>query len=267
MMTRKGVYPYSYMNKWSKFDVNPKKLKLKHFTNDLTGEKISDDDFQFFGDVCQKFNIKNLGEYHDLYLKTDILLLADVFENFRKMCLANYGLDPCHYYTDPGFAWDACLKMTGIELESISDIDMHLFFEQGMRGGVSIITHRKGTANHKYMEHYDPKKPSKYILDLDANNLYGWSMSQSMPYKGFKWINPMNFRLRSTKSFVVTNSTRAISWNVTLNTPVSYMIYIMTIHIVQNKLLLNLKCYQIIQAILLNNTILKTMNLLNLYQI
>jgi len=187
------------MNKWSTFDVNPKKLKPKHFTNDLTGEKISDDDFTFFRKVCKKFKIKNLGEYHDLYLKTDILLLADVFEHFRKTCLSAYKLDPGHYYTDPGLAWDACLKMTGIELELLSDIDMHLFIEQGLRGGVSIITHRKGTANHKYMKHYDPKKPSKYILDLDANNLYGWSMSQSMPYKGFKWINPTNFRLRSYK--------------------------------------------------------------------
>ena len=199
MMTRKGVYPYKYMNKWSKFNVNPKKLKQKHFTNDLTGENISNDDFKFFGRVCQKFNIKNLGEYHDLYLKTDILLLADVFENFRKTCLSAYKLDPCHYFTAPGLAWDACLKMTGIELELLSDIDMHLFIEQGLRGGISIITHRKSTANNKYMKDYDPKKPSKYIAYLDANNLYGWSMSQSMPYKGFKWIDPDKFKLRSYK--------------------------------------------------------------------
>src|SRR6476469_10592716 len=165
----------------------------------MTGEKISDDDFRFFGEVCQKFNIRNLGEYHDLYLKTDILLLADVFEHFRKTCLSAYKLDPGHYYTDPGLAWDTNLKKTGIELELLSDIDMHLFIEQGLRGGVSLITHRKGTANHKYMKHYDPKTPSKYILDLDANNLYGWSMSQSMPCKGFRWINPTKFRLRSYK--------------------------------------------------------------------
>jgi hypothetical protein len=197
MMTRKGVYPYAYMDSWSKFDVNPKKLKLEDFTNDLTGEKISELDFKHFGNVCDEFNIKNLGEYHDLYLKTDILLLADVFENFRKLCLSNYKLDPCHYFTAPGLAWDACLKMTEIKLELLTDVDMHLFIEKGMRGGVSIITHRKGAANNMYMKNPNPNEPTSYIAYYDANNLYGWAMTQSMPYGGFRWISPEEFILRS----------------------------------------------------------------------
>ena len=192
MMTRKGLYPYSYMDSWAKFHVNPRELVKENFTNDLSGDKIKDKEFEFYNQVCDKFNITNLGEYHDLYLKSDVLLLADVFENFRKMCLKYYGLDPAHYISSPGLAWDACLKMTGIELELLSDIDKYLFVEKGLRGGLSVITHRKGHANNKYMKNFDKDKPSTYIPYLDANNLYGWAMSQSMPYGGFKWIDPEN---------------------------------------------------------------------------
>ena len=161
MMTRKGIYPYSYMDSWAKFDVNPRDLVKENFTNDLTGDTIKDKDFEFYKTVCDKFNITNLGEYHDLYLKSDVLLLADVFENFRKTCLKYYGLDPAHYISSPGLAWDACLKMTKIELELISDIDQYLFVEKGLRGGMSVITHRKGEANNKYMAKYDKSKTFK----------------------------------------------------------------------------------------------------------
>ena len=132
--------------------------------------------------------LKNMGEYHDLYLKSDILLLADVFENFRKTCLQYYKLDPCHYFTSPGLSWDAMLKMTDIKLELMTDIDMFQFIEKGMRGGTSYIANRYGEANNKYMKTYDEKAPSKYIMYLDANNLYGWAMSQYLPTGGFKWL-------------------------------------------------------------------------------
>jgi len=131
VMIRKGVYPYSFVDDWNKFNVDIKTLAPKDFTNDLTGEEIIDEKFKFFQDVCNKFNIKTLGEYHDLYLKSDVHLLVDVFENFRKMCLDNYGLDPCHYVSAPGLSWQAMLKITKIELELISDIDMYLFIEKG----------------------------------------------------------------------------------------------------------------------------------------
>ena len=129
------------------------------------------------------------GDYHDLYLKTDILLLADVFEKFINMCLDYYGLDPCHYFSSPGLSWDAMLKTTVIELDFISDTDMHLFIEKEMRGGISYIAKRHSKANNKYMESYDSSKESIYITYLDANNLYGWEMSQYLPYGRFKWLN------------------------------------------------------------------------------
>ena len=141
-----------------------------------------------------------MGGYHDLYLKTDVLLIADVFEKFINTCLDYYGLDPCHYFSSPGLSWDVMLKMTEIELDLISDIDIHLFIEKGMRAGISYIAKRYSKANNKYMQSYDAKKPSKCITYLDANNLYGWAMIQDLPYSGFKWLNQKeigNFCLNS----------------------------------------------------------------------
>ena len=130
-----------------------------------------------------------MGEYHDLYLGSDLLLLADVFESFGKTCLQYYSLDPCHYFTSPGLSWDAMLKMTKIKLELMIDVDMYQFIEKGMRGGVSYIANRYGKANNKYMKEYNEKAPSKYIMYLDANNLYGWAMSQYLPTGNFKWMS------------------------------------------------------------------------------
>ena len=130
-----------------------------------------------------------MGEYHDLYLESDMLLLTDVFENFRKTCMQYYKLDPCHYFTSPGLSWDAMLKMTNIKLELMTDIDMYQFIEKGMRGEVSYIANRYGNANNKYMKEYDEKEPSKYIMYLDANNLYGWATSQYLPTGNFKWMS------------------------------------------------------------------------------
>ena len=126
------------------------------------------------------------GNYHDLYLKTDVLLLTDVFEKFFKTCLVYCGLDPCHYFSSPRLSWNAMLKMTGIKLELISDIDMHLFIEKGMRGGISYISKRYSKANNKYMKCYDSSEESKFIRYLDAYNLYGWAVSQYLPYSEFK---------------------------------------------------------------------------------
>ena len=109
------------------------------------------------------------------------MLLADVFEKFIDTCLKFYKLDPCHYFSSPGLSWDAMLKMTGVKLEKISDIDKYLFIEKGLRGGISYIAKRYSEANNKYMKNYDPTKPSKYISYLDMNNLYGWAMSRYLP--------------------------------------------------------------------------------------
>ena len=186
LMSKKGVYPYDFMDSFEKF--NEKLPPKDEFYSILNDEHISDEDYTHAQNVWNAFSLKNMGEYHDLYLKSDILLLADVFENFRKTCLQYYKLDPCHYFTSPGLSWDAMLKMTKMQLELMTDIDMFQFIEKGMRGGTSYIANRYGEANNRYMKTYDNKTPSKYIMYLDANNLYGWAMSQYLPNGGFRWM-------------------------------------------------------------------------------
>ena len=143
------------------------------FFSSLKGVGVSDEDYMRALEVWNAFGIRHLGEYHDLYLKTDALLLCDVFERFINVCLEYYGLDPCHYFSSLGLAWDMMLKMTGLELELISDIDMHLFIEKGMRGGISYIAKRYCRANIKYVEGYDESKRDYvcFIMYFDANNL------------------------------------------------------------------------------------------------
>ena len=187
LLSTKGVYPYDYMNSWSKFEETGLPSK-EEFYSILNDEDISNEDYSHAQKVWQQFNIQDMGEYHDLYLKTDVLLLADVFESFRKTCSQYYKLDPAHYFTSPGLAWDAALKMTGITLDLITDVDMYQFIEKGMRGGVSYIANRYSKANNKYLSDYDSSQPSKYLMYLDANNLYGWAMSQCLPTGGFKWV-------------------------------------------------------------------------------
>ena len=176
LITRKGVYPYDYVSSLEK--MSEKQLPPKEeFYSKLNNEDISDEDYKHAQKVFKTFDCKTIRDYHDLYLKTDALLLADVFENFRKTCLKHYNLDPAHYYTSPGLAWDACLKETGQELQLLDDYDMLMMFERGIRGGITHISKRYAEANNEYMKNFDPKKPSTFIQYLDANNLYGWAMS------------------------------------------------------------------------------------------
>ena len=188
LMSQKGVYPYDFMDRFEKF--NQTELPTQdQFYSILNDQHITDDEYDHANKVCNTFMIKTMGEYHDLYLVSDVLLLTDVFENFRKTCMQYYKLDPCHYFTSPGLSWDAMLKMTNIKLELMTDIDMFQFIEKGMCGGVSYVANRYGNANNKYMKEYDEKAPSEYIMYLDANNLYGWAMSQYLPIGNFKWMN------------------------------------------------------------------------------
>ena len=131
-------------------------------------------------------NMKNMGDYHDHYLKKVVLLLNDFSEKFIGACLKFYGLDPSHHFSSPGLSWDAMLKMTVMRLKKKMDIDMYLFFEKGLRGGITYIAKRHNEANNKYVKNYDPRNPSKYISYFDMNNLYGWSMSGYLPCGGFK---------------------------------------------------------------------------------
>ena len=187
LMLQKGVYPYDFMDSFEKFDQTELPTK-DQFYSILNDQHITDDEYDHAKKVWKAFKIKTMGQYHDLYLGSDVLLLADVFESFRKTCLEYYKLDPCHYFTSPGLSWDSMLKMTDIKLELMTDIDMFQFIEKGMRGGISYISNRFGKANNKYMKEYNEKAPSKYLMYLDANNLYGWAMSQYLPTGNFKWM-------------------------------------------------------------------------------
>ena len=178
---RKGVYPYDHMD--SPERMNETQLPPKSaFYSKLSDSHITDDDYEHAQKVWREFGMSSMKDYHDLYLELDVLLLTDVFENFREICRKNYKLDPAWYLTSPGLSWDAMLKETGVELDLITDPDMLLMFEKGTRGGVSMISNRYSKANNKYMKDFDGSKPSSYIAYLDANNLYGWAMSD------FKWV-------------------------------------------------------------------------------
>ena len=201
LLLRKGVYPYDYMDKAEK--VEETQLPSKEaFYSQLRDEEISDNDYTHAQNVYTAFNLRNLGEYHDLYLKSDVLLLADVFENFRSICLNYYELDPCHFYTSPGLAWQACLTMTNVELELLTDPDMYLFVEEGLRGGISMISNRFSKANNPRVPNFNPDEDRSYIMYLDANNLYGWAMSQSLPTGDFEWLSQeeiSNFNLETVQ--------------------------------------------------------------------
>ena len=187
LIKQKGFYPYEYMDSVEKFK-DDKPPPKKAFNSKLTGRGISNKNYNHVLNVWSSFNMKTMKDYHELYNESDVLLLADVFENFRDICLKIYGLDPVHYYTAPGLAWDACLKMTGVKLELLHDENMLLMFEKGIRGGISIISNRYGKANNKYMKDFNKNKLLTFLLYFDANNLYGWAMSQKLPTGGFKWL-------------------------------------------------------------------------------
>ena len=190
LLYKKGIYPYEYMDSWGRFSETRLPDKEKFYSK-LNDEHITDEEYAHAKTVWDAFEYKTLGDYHDLYVKTDVALLADGFENFRNICQEQYGLDPAHYYTSPGLSWDALLKKTGVELELFTDIDMYQFVERGMRGGISMVSKRYAKANNPYVPDYDPSRPNKYIMYLDANNLYGWAMSKPLPKSDFKWKRVM----------------------------------------------------------------------------
>ena len=187
-MLRKGVYPYEYMDNWERLNETSLPSKESFYSN-LNMEDIDDIDYRHGNNVFNKFKLNNLGDYHGLYVQSDTLLLADVFENFRDMCLKEYELDPAHFLSLPGLAWQARLKKTNIELELLTDYDMLLIVEEGIRGGICHSIHRYAKANNKYMKNYNNNEELSYIQYLDANNLYGWAMSKKLTVNGFSGID------------------------------------------------------------------------------
>ena len=187
LMISKGAYPYEYVDNYNKL-YDAQLPPQKAFYSSLNNSSCSDDDYKRALNVWTIFECKTLLDYHNLYLATDVLLLADIWSNFRKVCLKIYNLDVSYYYTSPGLSWDAFLKLTdeyymktyGIhfEIELLTDMDMFLFVESSIRGGLSQISKRYAKANNKYMSTYDKSLMDSYILYLDANNLYGYAMCE-----------------------------------------------------------------------------------------
>ena len=188
LLTRKGVYPYDYMDNVSKLS-DPALPPRESFFSRLQNRECSVCDYEHAQNVWNKFDCKTMQDYHDLYLKTDVLLLADVFQSFRDATLSTFGVDPSYYVSAPQLSWDCMMKMTKCELELLSDPAMFKMINSNLRGGISVITKRYAKANNKYMgDQYDPNVPSSYIVYLDANNLYGWAMSEPLPIGEFCWL-------------------------------------------------------------------------------
>ncbi|KAK3928036.1 Zinc finger protein 397 [Frankliniella fusca] len=188
LLRRKGVYPYSYFQSEEQFletCIPPKEC----FTSDLTTEEISEEDYEHALKVFKIFDMKNLYDYHDLYILLDTVLLSCVFEAFRRLAMKNYHLDPAFYFSLPGLSWDAALLYTGVKLELITDMETHLMWEKSIRGGVATINERLMECNNPYVSGYDPSKESVYLLYLDANNLYGYSLSRKLPTHGFRFLS------------------------------------------------------------------------------
>ena len=188
LLFQKGIYPYDYMN--DAVRLNENRLPSRNdFANRLRQQECSALDYAQAQLVWKAFNCQSFLDYHNLYLKCDVLLLADVFESFRTVSMTNYDLDPAHFVSAPSLSWDAMMKMTKCQQELLSDPAMFDILQKGLRGGVSMISKRYAKANNKYMGSlHDATQPTSYILYLDANNLYGWSMSESLPTKDFTWL-------------------------------------------------------------------------------
>lgn len=198
-MLRKGVFPYSYFDSVKKLkerQLPPKKA----FFNDLTGRHISDAEYSFARMVWKDLDCRNFQDYMEAYLATDVCLLADVYENFRSNCMRDYELDPAHYLSSAHFTFDAFMRKTRCIMDKFHDADHYLFVNRAIRGGVSMICRRHAQANNKYMTNFNPKEPSSYIIYLDANNLYGWAMSQYLPTGGLRWMNSEELNIEQIMS-------------------------------------------------------------------
>ena len=187
LLLRKSVYPYEYMDNWERSHETSLPNKEAFYSN-LNMKDITDADYRHENKAFKEFKLKHLGEYHDLYVQSDTLLLVDVSENFRNMCIKVYKLEPAHFLSAPGLAWQACLKKTDVKLELLTDLNMLLMVEEAIRGGMCHAVHRCVKANNEYMKNYGKDKESSSLVYLDANNLYGWAMEQNLPVGGFKWI-------------------------------------------------------------------------------
>lgn len=189
MLFRKCPFPYEYFDDWSRF--NERELPaIEKFYSSLNNSTISLEDYKYVKKVWEKLNFKNLKEFQNFYCLLDTCLLADVFQTFRNMIYKTYTLDPCHFYSIPGLSWCAALKLTKVEIELFKDIDMYMFIEKGIRGGICNIMKRYAVANNKYCNNYDDSKETTFLAHYDVNNLYGKSLSEKLPLSDFEWVDP-----------------------------------------------------------------------------
>ena len=202
LLSRKGVYPYQFMDSHEKFEMNELPSR-SCFYNDILKKDISDEDYEFAQTLWNAYNLKNMGELHDLYMETDVLLLADIFENFRDFSIANYGLDPAHFTTAPGLSWSAALLKTKQVLEIPTDPNMHIFFDRGMRGGISFVSFPYAVANNEGMDTYNTSLKRSEIKFYDANNQYGYAMRQPLPTHGFEWVETETMNIEAWKDFIM----------------------------------------------------------------
>ncbi|GFW08413.1 uncharacterized protein TNCV_3450711 [Trichonephila clavipes] len=184
---RKGVFPYSYFS-------NPEILNetclppKAAFFNNLSSTPVKDEDYDFALLVFRTFKCKKFADYLQLYQQLDVILLAEVFTSFRQKCLQFYKLDPCHFITAADLTWNAGLKYTKVELELFSDINMYLWIENSIRGGICFVGKRYALANNPFIPGFNKHEEESYIIAVDANNLYGYAMSQPLPIGHFFWL-------------------------------------------------------------------------------
>ena len=215
LLLQKGVYPYEYMDSFDRFQ-EAELPPIGKFYSSLSNESISKKDYQHAQEVWKTFNRKNLGDYHDLYLKTDVSLLADVFQTFRRTCMNAYKLHPLHYYTTPGLSWDALLKYTGIELELLADYDQYLSIAKGTRGGISMISKRYAKANN-------PGVPGMIqVKNICITMLTISTAGRRANHSHIPGLNGLiNHQL---------NQAKVVSWKWTWNIRLNFMSCIMTTH-------------------------------------
>ena len=199
LLLQKGEFPYEYFDSLDRLK-ETKLPKISDFYSNLSGKTITEEQYNHSIKVWNNLHCKTFKDYLKYYLLVDVLLLADIFEEFRNVSMNYYGIDPTHVFTSPGMSFHAMLRMTEINLELLSDLDMYMFYNHGIKGGISMIRNRYAIANNPYLKDYDPSKPTTYIIYLDANNLYGWAMSQCLPHSGFKWEEDVS---RFTKDYIL----------------------------------------------------------------
>lgn len=202
LLAQKGIMFYKYMDNPAKF----KETKLppqELLVNDLNGETCSDEDYARANRVFNLAKCPTLLDYYNLYLRQDVVLLADVFENYRELLIAQYKLDPANYITVQSLSWDAAFLYNKDQVELITDYHSYTNYEGGIRGGISMIAKHLSVANHPRVPGYDEKQKHKYIVYLDENNLYGKCLSEPLPYSNIQEINPSDLgELKQAEAFI-----------------------------------------------------------------